>query len=890
MLTPTSRVKALLAAFDNDSEEEEEEGDASTRPQSVHNGLQNTANYEVEFLDSDDEKIGISKPRNGTSPLNLNQDAKGSKPDDADETSGNDAYARLRHQLASKQPVRSDSASATDSDSDSLPDNAINPRFQALVAKKRAERQAKEHKAKEQEAKVAEEYKDVFTSEMDDGMDEEARKALTQRSRPSARKATKKAHEEMQRQIQRDLRNQQLAHEAKTKKRITTKDLFKRFNFMQDTVPEQTISCDAAKGTPPSSPPPLHAESPRTEKARNETSPLKLKKKIRVIPQPQPQAADDSDDDLEIIGAKNRFAVFDRTPTKNTSNAKSFLLLRALARVNSPSKAKPAGRNSLNPSELQARLQDRMRKQALAEKEEKLNDLKARGIIIQTDEERERDQLQVESMLERARNDAQALAKKEKDAANKDGKQGDGAKDVLSDDESEDEDWEEEPDNAEVELSGSEEEDGDDEAEDEESGEAETNVFVDGEASEDEDDEDDERNISDADIELADVPEDDEAHLPSKSRSKARARHVIADDEDDEEQDQPAPSAKLPQPSQDNALAAFGFNAPQSELGLTQMFKGTMDELQSQEDDGPNPESLPNSSLDFLRQLPAPTLPEFGIADTQPVLVENSQTEKLQTQDTEWPNVLQTPLKSLAMPSQFPFGSAMSPTKLSEVPEPTQDAGFEDFGAPAGTVDTVMMAATQSPAQPKKGKLRRRAKAVAVLSDDEDVHADAGSASEDDDFAPSKDAFDILFKAAKKTPSVATFDKKRSDAKNMVEEQAEESEDEYAGLGGASDDGSDGEMDEEMKKMIDEGPVDVDEAKLAKFYADRDRAEDEKRIDKLYKDITTGGLRRKRGADLDDLDEDSDDEAQERRRRKQREFARMRKALLEDENIGKIGE
>lgn len=71
-------------------------------------------------------------------------------------------------------------------------------------------------------------------------------------------------------------------------------------------------------------------------------------------------------------------------------------------------------------------------------------------------------------------------------------------------------------------------------------------------------------------------------------------------------------------------------------------------------------------------------------------------------------------------------------------------------------------------------------------------------------------------------------------------------------------------------------------------FRDKERAEDEKGIDKLYKDITNGVLRRKRGADYELSD--SDDDAAERRRRKQREFARMRKALLEDEKLGKIAE
>ena len=68
--------------------------------------------------------------------------------------------------------------------------------------------------------------------------------------------------------------------------------------------------------------------------------------------------------------------------------------------------------------------------------------------------------------------------------------------------------------------------------------------------------------------------------------------------------------------------------------------------------------------------------------------------------------------------------------------------------------------------------------------------------------------------------------------------------------------------------------------------SDRERAKDEKDIEKLYKDITSGMMRRKRGADYDLSD--SDDGGEARRRMKRKEFAKMRKALLADERIGKI--
>lgn len=74
------------------------------------------------------------------------------------------------------------------------------------------------------------------------------------------------------------------------------------------------------------------------------------------------------------------------------------------------------------------------------------------------------------------------------------------------------------------------------------------------------------------------------------------------------------------------------------------------------------------------------------------------------------------------------------------------------------------------------------------------------------------------------------------------------------------------------------------------IYSVHNRAADEKQVAKLLKDINSGAFRRRRGPDDEfDLD-DSDDELLARRRQKQREFARMRKALLADEKVGQIAE
>ena len=72
------------------------------------------------------------------------------------------------------------------------------------------------------------------------------------------------------------------------------------------------------------------------------------------------------------------------------------------------------------------------------------------------------------------------------------------------------------------------------------------------------------------------------------------------------------------------------------------------------------------------------------------------------------------------------------------------------------------------------------------------------------------------------------------------------------------------------------------------YRSDRERANDEKEVEKLFKDITTGMLRRKRGADYDLSD--SDDGGEARRKMKRRQFAKMQKALFSDERVKKMAE
>ncbi|KFZ05194.1 hypothetical protein V501_08586 [Pseudogymnoascus sp. VKM F-4519 (FW-2642)] len=916
----------------------------------------------------------------------------------------------------SPSPRKTRSPPPADSDSEDLPVDlsavTSTDRFKALLERKRQER-AEKDAADLARRKAAAEQQALLEDDDLVGSDDEGGQRLTQQVRPT-RKASKKAVEEIHRETQRMARNMQLAHQAKTKKKITKSSLFARFNYkpegfveepatssspqqsdaeMHETPPTSPLSpsLTAHKSAPPAelstvslptgslsedeeAPPPTMedmisshvASSPSSRRLDNGKG-----KAIRRSPTPtesapqiqpvttQPKAPkfstanvsfggdSGSDDDLEIIPSKPQLAwkyrskkdldsIFDRAPTHKVRESNGLHALRMLAHISPPPKNrnKKNAKPSISNSALQASLQLRARQQATREREERLQALRDRGIIVQTAEERAQELEDVEDMITKARREGEEIAKGEKAAAKKHRKDN-GEVDPLDMDDSDDEEWQEEAERFSQQLSasGSEDEADDEEehsgSEDEEMEDANMdeatrpNALVDDEASEDEDEKEEEE------VEASGlINDEDEEDAPNAvARRRTKNTNVISDDEDDVSVPQSPALAPMNTPGP-KATATTSPAAPMSVLrsatktfipgitvagpaglGLTQIFAGTMD---TQPDFDATPMESPSQRLDsqqdslaFLRNLPPPEFPGFTptMDDESQGIVKSSQVQIDQVAATQ---ATQTETQGIQLDfsqSQIHgFDSLVqqTPSKHSEFPEPTQDEGFKFMSPimgrytepPMSTVDTVMIGGTpapdqtedivmESPIMKRKGKLQRRVQAP-VLSDDEE-------AEPVDDFEVSN-IFETMRKASKKskTAPIADFDKKKSAAKEMVEDQASESEDEYAGLGGASDDESEGE-DEAVQAMIDDEQREhFDETKLAAFYADRERAADEQQVNKLFKDITSGMLRKKRGADYDLSDSDDDGEA--RRRMKRREFAKMRKALLEDEQIGKIAE
>ncbi|KAI0407608.1 MRC1-like domain-containing protein [Xylaria palmicola] len=909
--------------------------------------------------------------------------------------------------------------SDSDDDNDVPLDLSKNARFKALVERKRKERQAKEAEKERERTERAVEHTPAENDEDDDDdvsdiSDDDGGRKLTQNiSRPS-RKASKKAIEEINRETQRLSRSLQLAHEAKTKKKISKATLFQRFNFRTEetpaeavnkqtsssrpTTPESVHQTDAepeANVTPPSSPPTASTTNldqavslpnikPSTLEDGNASSltlenalvqskdhdknrekavavdsvsenkqPVVGKPLRRVRVKLPPAKIDtvliDSDDELEVTNPMKRGkldAVFARIPENRTQESSGMKILRHLAHLSSPPKESTRCRNvkpSMTFGELHLSLQQRAKAQAKLERERRLEFLRSKGIVVQSAEEREREQEQVEDIVAKARQEVEEIMLREREEAKRNCKEKkqSGDADPLAWDDSDDDSFQDEEEAGEVELSGSDEdeqEDGGDieaialsEVEEMENGIDETpdnDMFVevaDEAQSEDEETKNPTSDFSDDDIEAMKRPE------ALRLRRVKKYAQIVSDDEDGDVAVTPKPKRTLlespavpgsgsPKPPTSvlrSATKTFIPGLPiapaaPAGLGLTQMFAGTMDDSQvgsfnrSPQVFMPSFDQFPDSQFSATAsQSQGPNM----IVDSQPNETAISQGRESQTQGLRL-HYSQSQAHGF---DSFVQGDA---TQISEFGDLTQDGGFQDFtplkqrfvDAPSSTVGTIMLASTQyeatvqeSPLMKKRGKLLRR---VDLAPNSTSIYPEApgsprrSAVVEPNDLSgaavPSSDAFRLMEKAAKRQKRLKKrFDRKKSKATEMIEEQAEESDDEYAGLGGADGEDSSEEDEEFVKEMIDDTRGnDGDAAKLAGLFADRERAADAAQVDKLFRDITTGMLRkRRRGGDGHDFDlSDSDDGGEARRRMKRRQFAKMQKALFADERIGKIAE
>lgn len=122
----------------------------------------------------------------------------------------------------------------------------------------------------------------------------------------------------------------------------------------------------------------------------------------------------------------------------------------------------------------------------------------------------------------------------------------------------------------------------------------------------------------------------------------------------------------------------------------------------------------------------------------------------------------------------------------------------------------------------------------------------------------------------------------------LLDGEAEESDDDWAGLGGASDEEATRPEDlAEIGRMVDDTKAGADRENYAanrQYDLQKDLDDDAKQVEKLLDDVTNGGLRRKRANNLDLDFSDSEDEDEMRRKRRILS-ERKKKRMLEAGNL-----
>lgn len=852
----------------------------------------------------------------------------------------------------SKSPLSARNSPVAGSGDESDLPTISSDRFRALVEKKRKERLAREaEEAQKREARrtaALEELDDDKDDDVSDISDDDGGRKLTQtqkQSRPS-RKAGKKALEEMNRETQRMQRAMQLAHEAKTKKKITKAALFERFNYnpagkaatkekqqssSRSQTPSSMKSTDAEMQdaeTPPSSPPAqvqdvlgkdiagsasrsgaaasangaaatnkeevaenndedlpdildiqAFARKPVNKDKETTTTLVKAATKRHVrVKLPPLQAnrislSSDEEDGLIVVDKKKSKldALFDRVPKNKSRESSSLRMLRQLAHLDSPERKayKKTDKSAMTPGELQAFLAQQAREQAKLERERRLESLKAKGIHIQTEEERERDREHIEDMVARARREAEEIMDRERDEARME-KKARGEDPLGWDDSGSDNDYVEDKNveedaEADVEFSGSEEEDNDSNDDGEQEAEQTpkkthaAQAMIDSAAAATDDDD-----ASETEQSWVDPDEEEERHRWGEEDESMDATPAfvqamrpkgslafVSDDEDPEVEATPKPSKTYattftPKPAATQMMNFNNNTSPEvptsvlrsaaktfipglpvdaggpAGLGLTQIFAGTMDDSQEGPLGGSPSQPMPTFHNFTDSQL---SQNAFGSADD---MVLDSQPVPATQADGEDESQV---LLNLSQSQTHGLDSLLRDdlaTQSSEMFDPSQDNGFQKWTPlkkrfvepPVSTVDTVIRDSSdvedmshESPLLQKRSRFRRKA---IIASDSEDEAFDSGS-------KPS--AFRILKDAAaqeEKRKAREEFNKKKSKARGMVEEQAEESEDEYAGLGGVDGEDSDDNDDAaSVHEMIDDQTQgnEEDEAKIAALHA-----------------------------------------------------------------------
>ncbi|KAK9472154.1 MRC1-like domain-containing protein [Dipodascopsis tothii] len=655
----------------------------------------------------------------------------------------------------------------------------------------------------------------------------------------------------MHRESERIARNLQLSVEAKTVANKTKESLFKLFNFKvshgSGSSSSKGESEEDKTETPPSSPIPAAIG----DKHPAGTAHPKIRQSSRYshLLQQAEQDLDDSESELEIVTLKP----IDR----------DRLALRKLkAHIKTQSTPEiDLKKGQMTAQMLHAHILEQTRQQAIKEKQAREADIVAAGGKVITAEERDKENAIIESLLEKERRNAELVRRQEKRERLRNG--ADESIDVLDMDDRDEEYDTEYTDNESLQedLEGS--------SEDENTGEDSTaEIDLEGlqHANIDHDNASSEQQGQGARIRVSSSADID----VSKATSETSTSQLVAEVQCLQV---PATQDKL----EPEGLSQFFSASVNSPLNT----QSRLSKLRSVDDE---PLEISTPSKDCALQVEA-------TQQSQPLNTQASPTpgyeEQRYVDDPATPFSEISAISSPSTANTLKFTQATPSSRfMGRCDIPTQVDNFSPLK------DMVQAASrNQHMLNKSTGRQRRRINDIETESDD------------DVETTPKAVQRNLKISGGRHRIKPVHVREISSAAKEMFDDQAEESEDEWAGIGGMSEDDSDGQSDGDTKL---EGLVDdndnapLREADVAALHAEGERERDEKLVTRLLHDVTTGGFRKRtrRGVTsaetngLDDIlfsDED-DDYEHERHQARSHELAKRREKLLENQKLSKLAQ
>uniref|UniRef100_A0A060T8I4 ARAD1D11638p n=1 Tax=Blastobotrys adeninivorans TaxID=409370 RepID=A0A060T8I4_BLAAD len=736
-----------------------------------------------------------------------------------------------------------------------------------------------------------------------------------------SKKITKKDRELAEKETQRMQRGMELAPEAKKTKRFTVSNFLSNFDPVEsssdptdhsneqfsspqhvvspptspEVSPQKAASMPLSTPVPQSSSPGASIDPPSSPLARIKVNaspkrfnvtPKRLASLLNTRKGSEKEKGNDSDSDLEVELAPITKASATPAGIKKVANLAHVNLYKLPKKPVEMEKENFGQPPAMGQKSLLEQLNAKQRQQAIRDREEKIAAVKAKGGNIMTEEEKMKEEEIVESLLEREQRHAEEVRRQEEreNGNNTDSENDADYKDDI-------------PSEEEVEEFDSERED--EKASDSESESELEDLFDKPSQSEQTERPEQPEQNANKDSAQEIVPQgsdslgsDSEEDLATQKRRRRR-RNIALDDDDNEDAEDVHSKENSVQPSEQQQIQ---LDQPTQLVGEGSMDPSTQPAFDTHSDTQPVARTAKQALMSSLNdtQMVAPTVAPTA-ADSMPLTATQLVKSATQLSLDDFGTQNEGSVSQLFTETQQ--ANEESPEARLDMLKKMDNAGddFDDVDIVMSSQDDVRVEADVLREQYEREheNLEHSSTPLSQFPDptpDErpyhirlsQLDSESEGESETEQHAPRPMA----------VPKKRKYDRKSSAAREVIDDEAMESEDEWAGLGGASDDDDDDNEGYNLAELVDDiSKVRGNEAELRKLLAEAERRQDSDMVNRILEDVTNGGWRKRRkgvdGTILDDFSDEEDMEEYYRSALRMRE-ERRKQRLLEDEKLSNL--